>query len=248
MRFWTFCLLLLSLASPARAQQLAVTTHLTVTPRDVVVQETTYLGRPALKVSLSDDMQARMLAGLSGDQPTFATLPITFQNGTLEVDVAAELNGKGADDARAFVGLAYHINGDVSKFESIYLRMSNGRKATPPPPSPRDERAIQYFCYPDWRFRRLRAEFPGRYEQGADVAPAQWVHLRVDVSGTTVKAFVNNDPKPVLTITDARLGPDASGLIGLWVDDGTDAYFANLSVISTPPTPSTTPAPAPHKK
>jgi hypothetical protein len=40
------------------------------------------------------------------------------------------------------------------------------------PPSPRDQRAIQYFAYPDWKLDRLREQYPdGNYEAGADIGP-----------------------------------------------------------------------------
>ena len=36
--------------------------------------------------------------------------------------------------------------------------------------------AVQYFAYPDWKFDRLREEFPdGRYEAGADIGPDEWI-------------------------------------------------------------------------
>jgi hypothetical protein len=37
--------------------------------------------------------------------------------------------------------------------------------------SPRDQRAVQYFAYPDSKFDRLRQEFPdGRYEGAQTLA------------------------------------------------------------------------------
>jgi hypothetical protein len=40
------------------------------------------------------------------------------------------------------------------------------------PTEPSGQRAVQYFAYPDWKFDRLREEFPdGRFEAGADIAP-----------------------------------------------------------------------------
>jgi len=197
---------------------------------NVVASTADFNGRTCLKVSLTDDMQAKMLKGQPGDQATFALLPATFHNGSIEVDIAGEVNGKGAPDARGFVGIAFRVNEDASKFEAIYLRMTNGLKAEPPPPSPRNERAIQYFSYPDWRFSRFRKEFPGQYEKGASIAPRLWIPFRIEVSGTTAKAYVNNEPEPALTVTDLKMGPDAQGSVGLWVDDGSSGYFSNLRI------------------
>jgi hypothetical protein len=95
--------------------------------------------------------------------PTFVLIPTDFKNGTIEVDILGRLNAKALPDARAFVGLAYRVVDAEARFESVYLRPLNGQKTSPP--SPRDKRAIQYFAYPDWKFDRLRKEYPdGRYE------------------------------------------------------------------------------------
>lgn len=76
----------------------------------------------------------------------------------LLVDILSRLNGKGAADARAFAGIAYRITPGGDRFEAVYLRPLNGWKTNPP--SPRDQRAVQYFAYPDWKFDRLRERVP----------------------------------------------------------------------------------------
>lgn len=71
----------------------------------------------------------------------------------------------------------------VTALKRFYLRQLNGRKTNPP--SPRDQRAVKYFAYPDWKFDRLGEEFPdGRYEAGADIGPDEWTTLRIDIDGT----------------------------------------------------------------
>ena len=126
------------------------------------------------------------------DMPTFVLIPGNFKNGTIEVDILGRLNGKGLPDARAFVGLAYRVVEGGARFESIYLRPLNGRKTNPL--SPRDKRAIQYFAYPDWKFDRLRKEYPdGRYEAGADIADDEWIRLKLDIDDTRVRASVNDN-------------------------------------------------------
>jgi hypothetical protein len=67
-----------------------------------------------------------------------------------------------------------------------------GRDFAVQAPSPRDQRAVQYFAYPDWKFDRLRQEYPdGRYEAGADIGPDEWITLRIDIDGTRLTAAVN---------------------------------------------------------
>ena len=87
---------------------------------------------------------------------------------------------------------------------------------------------MQYFAYPDWKFDRLRRDFPnGHYESGADIAEDEWITLRLHIDEARVRVTVNG--KDELTLGDARGAPAAGG-IGLWVGMGTDGYFANLRV------------------
>jgi hypothetical protein len=183
-------------------------------------------GRKALKVELTE----AAMRGRPGidfrDMPTFVLIPATFKNGAIEVDVLGRLNGKGPPDARAFVGLAYHVTDCGERFESVYLRPLNGRKANPPPP--RDQRAIQYYAYPDWKFDRLRKEYPdGRFESGADINADEWISLKIEVDEGRLSARING--REELALADAKVAPVA-GRIGLWVDIGTVGYFANLRV------------------
>lgn len=182
-----------------------------------------YQGRGAVKVEMTE-AAVKAQIGVDFDNPTFVLIPIDFKDGTIEVDILGRLNGKGLPEARAFVGLAYRIVGAGARFESVYLRPLNGRKKQPP--TPREKRAIQYFAYPDWKFDRLRKEYPdGRYEAGADIADDEWIALKLDVDGTRVSVSVNG--KEELALTETKAQP-ASGGIGLWVEVGTDGYFANL--------------------
>jgi hypothetical protein len=97
-------------------------------------------------------------------------IPEWLENGTIEVDILSRLNGKGSPDARAYAGVAYRISDGGDRFEAVYLRPLNGWKSNPP--SPRDQRAVQYFAYPDWKFDRLREEFrTGALKRAQTLAP-----------------------------------------------------------------------------
>ena len=184
-----------------------------------------YKGRNALKVEMTE-AAAKAQLGVAFDMPTFVLIPGSFKNGTIEVDILGRLNGKGPPDARAFVGLAYRVANAEAGFESVYLRPLNGRKKDPP--SPRDKRAIQYFAYPDWKFDRLRKEYPdGRYESGADIADDEWIALKLDIDDARVRVSING--KEELALTETKAAPVAGG-IGLWVGIGAEGYFANLRV------------------
>ena len=188
----------------------------------------TFAGRKALAVELTHAAQQEILQGKAkSDGPNFALMDVAFANGTIEVDIAAQPNGKGAPDARGFAGIAFHIDREMSTFDGVYLRMANGSKNIPLPQGPRLERAVQYFSYPNRTWHVLREKFPGLYENAAPVAVGQWHTLRLEIQGHTVTAFV--DGKQVLVVNDISF-PKRTGRIGLWVDDGTIAYFSNLRV------------------
>ena len=162
--------------------------------------------------------------------PTFVIIPATFTDGTIEVDILSRLNGKGPADARAFAGIAYRIAEGGDRFEAVYLRPLNGLKTNPP--SPREQRAIQYFAYPDWPFDRLRTEYPdGRYDAPADIGPDEWTKLRIDVESTAVDVVVSGTT--VLRISETEAAP-AAGAVGLFVDIGSESYFSNLTISPSP--------------
>ena len=80
----------------------------------------------------------------------------------------------------------------------------NGQKTNPP--SPRDQRAIQYFAYPEWKFDRLREQYPdGDYEAGADIGPDEWITLKLDIDDTSLTANVNGNE--TLTLRKPRRHP-----------------------------------------
>jgi len=232
-RFFTIALLapaLALIANPVSRAQAQTTYDLTAMPQGATLHRVEaapaeYKGRKAIKIEMPDAAIKAQL-GIDVDMPTFVRIPADFTNGSIEVDLLSRLNGKGPPDARAFIGLSYRITDPEAHFETIYLRPLNGRKKNPP--SPRDKRAVQYFAYPDWKFDRLRKEYPdGHYESGADIAEDEWITLRLDIDEARVRVAVNG--KDELALTDAK-GTPASGGIGLWVGMGTEGYFANLRV------------------
>lgn len=161
------------------------------------------------------------------DEPTFARLSgPEFKNGTIEVKVRSRLLKDAPDFARGFIGIAFRINKDNSKFECIYIRPTNARADQ----QLRRNRSIQYFAYPDFKFERLRKESPGEYEAYADMGLDEWIELKIEVKGSQAKLFVNGHKQPALIVNDLKHGSDASGAVGLWVDVGTEGYFADLRI------------------
>lgn len=183
-------------------------------------------GDRVLKVSLSESVTATGVPDVDYiDEPTFLLIPAGFSTGTIEVDLRADLAEDAPDYARGFAGIAYHITNKGDRFEAIYLRPLNGTTLNPPPP--RHLRAVQYFAYPDWKYSRLRSAYPeGVYEAGADIRPGRWIHLKLVIKDTIT---ISIDNATVLTVDTPKVAP-TQGSVGLFVDIGTTAYFANLSI------------------
>ena len=215
-------LLLVLVAASASAQsvrsELTDTTHLRHGILDVRV--VSYRGRQALHV-LNPPVGALGAAIL---------IPGTeMANGTIELDVAGQPIAGAAPDARGFIGLVFRAVDDTT-YDSFYIRPTNGRAEE----QIRRNHSTQYIAAPDFLFDRLRAEAPGAYESYADLETGAWTHLRVEVSGSTARLFVNSSSQPVL-IANPLKGRGRSGLVGLWIGDQTDAYFSRLQVTVSQP-------------
>jgi hypothetical protein len=196
----------------------------------VTLQSAAYQGRTALRVELAPETVA---AQDYVDSNTFVVVPVDFGDGEIEVDLLGKLQSTAPPDARGFIGIAFRIAPDCSTFEAVYLRPTNGRTDDPV----RRQRAVQYFAYPDWKFDRLRRETPGRYEAGADIGPDEWLHMRLVVAGEQVQMYLDGrgNGAPLLVVKDLKLGATAHGAVGLWVDIGTEGYFANLRIVRRDP-------------
>ena len=161
------------------------------------------------------------------DEPTFVKIKgVDFTNGTIEVKVLSRLLKTAPPTARGFIGIAFHIDQQNSKFESIYVRPTNGRADD----QLRRNHSIQYFSYPDYKFDRLRKEAEGVYESYADMALDEWITMRIEIKGKKAKLFLNDNKQPSLIVNDLKLGENISGAIALWVDIGTEGYFADLKI------------------
>ena len=141
-------------------------------------------------------------------------------DGVIEVDV------KGRNEpGRSFVGLAFRgVNAE--HYEVVYLRPFNFRAESEVSRS----HSVQYVLVPSHEWRRLRTEHPGQYEAAiaSPPAPDAWVHLRLELDGSTVRVFIDRASEPALVVD--RIGAVERGWIGLWVGNPSDGMFANLKV------------------
>jgi hypothetical protein len=215
-----FLVMLAAVASPAAHGQSVRLGAAEFQPVNVSASVARLAGKDALLVVKDDAVK-------EFDEPTFARLiGSRFSNGVIEVRVLSRLRKDAPDFARGFIGVAFRINDDNSKFESIYLRPTNARVDN----QLRRNRSTQYFSYPDFRFERLRKEAPGEYESYADMGLDEWIDVRIEVRGSQARLFLNGGKQPALVVNDLKQGPTASGAVGLWVDVGTEGYFADLRV------------------
>jgi hypothetical protein len=179
-----------------------------------------YKGRQAVHLVAPPDKRTtdmHLLAIASGSN---------FTEGTIRVDVAGSPFDD-ASEARGFIGVAFHVEPHGSRYESFYLRPTNGRAQD----QLRRNHTTQYVSYPDFPWQELRKSRPGVYESYADIEPGAWTALRVVVRGKTAKLYVNEADQPTLIVNDLKLG-ESGGQVALWSHATTDGYFSYLQVIS----------------
>ncbi|MCU0471499.1 MAG: DUF1080 domain-containing protein [Arcicella sp.] len=161
------------------------------------------------------------------DEPTFVRIKnLDFQDGIIEVKVLSRLLKTARPSDRGFIGIAFRIDEQNSKYESIYIRPTNGRAED----QVRRNHSVQYYCYPNYKFDRLRKESPEKYETYADMGLNEWITMRVEIKGNSVKLYLNNQKSPNFIVNE-MLGNSKSGGIALWVDVGTEGYFKDLTII-----------------
>jgi hypothetical protein len=179
----------------------------------------TYRGRRAVHLVHSPDHEGTddaIIAILGGSE---------FSNGIIEADVAGAPRSDTPADSRGFIGISFHVQPHASRFETIYLRPTNGRSDE----QGRRNHSVQYSSDPDFPWYRLREENPGVYESYVDLEAGAWTRMKIVVSGTIARLYVNGALQPCLIVKDLKMG-EASGKIALWAHWTTDAYFSNLRV------------------
>ena len=185
--------------------------------RNVKTEMVTYKGRRALRV-------ADAAAADVGDGERLVILSKTeFQDGVIEIDLTGEPGPGAAAGARGFVGMAFRIAPDASKFECFYLRPTNGRADD----QVRRNHSTQYISFPDFPWQKLRKEFPEKYESYVDLVPAEWTKVKIEVRGEQARLYIHGNAQPTLLVNDLKLGM-AKGAIALFIGPGTIAHFSDL--------------------
>jgi hypothetical protein len=179
----------------------------------------TYNGRPSVRIT--DDGPETL-----GDAGRLAVLHrAPFLDGVIEMDIAGDTLPAAAADARGFVGIAFRVSADRSRFECLYLRPKNGRAED----QLQRNHSTQYISLPGYPWQKLRSETPGKYESYADMVAGKWMHVKIEVSGQRARLYLNGAEQPSLVVNDLKQAPVA-GDIAFWVGPETVAHFANLNV------------------
>lgn len=184
---------------------------------NVEAAEHDYLGKKSLRVTdISANTEAKFVKIDNYD----------FKNGVIEIELSGKPAESSSEQARGFVGIAFRIDNDNSKFECFYLRPTNGRADD----QVRRNHSAQYISFPDFPWFKLRKEFPEKYESYVDLVSGEWTKVRIEVKDNRAKLFVHGNPQPTLLVNDLKLGADHRGAVGLWIGPGTEAHFANLRI------------------
>lgn len=186
---------------------------------NVKAEPVNFKGRKALRVS---DAAA---AG-TGDEGRLVILPKTdFQDGIIEVDLAGEPGPGAGEGARGFVGMAFRVAADASRFECFYLRPTNGRAED----QVRRNHSAQYISNPGFPWHLLRKEFPEKYETYVDLVAGEWTKVKIEVRGEKARLYVNGVEQPTMLVNDLKQ-KQSKGAIALWIGTGTVAHFANVRI------------------
>jgi hypothetical protein len=186
---------------------------------NVKAEPVTYLGHEAIRITdtgAPDLGDAGRLAVIGGS---------SFQDGTIEVDLTGDTVPDARPEYRGFVGISFRVSSDRSHFETFYLRPKNGRSDD----QVQRNHSAQYISLPGFPWQKLRSESPGKYESYVDLVPGKWIQVKIQVSGTSARLYVNGAEQPTLIVNDLKQPPE-QGAIALWVGPGTIANFSDLKV------------------
>jgi hypothetical protein len=187
-------------------------------------------GKKGLRVTMSDESRTRLKSMTPEQQletqQLAAITGLDFTNGVIEAEIAGQPAPDAPEGARGFVGIAFRLQNDMRTYDAFYLRPTNGRADD----QERRNHAAQYISHPAWPWFRLRKETPSKYEAYVDLVTGAWTRIKIEVRGERARLFVHGQEQPTLVINDVKSGAQGKGAIALWIDQGTIAYFRDLSV------------------
>ncbi len=184
--------------------------------RNVLATAGEHRGRKAVRIVEVPGVRAETIAIVTASD---------FEDGTIELELAGQVLAGAPPTSRGFVGVAFRVDAKSLAYDCFYLRPENGRADD----QLRRNRSAQYISHPDFPWYRLRKEQPGVYEAYVDLEPGAWTKLRVVVKGGEARLFVHGADQPTLVVKDMKRAP-TRGPVALWIGQGTEAYFRNLTI------------------
>ncbi len=136
---------------------------------------------------------------------------VEFENGVIEVELVTP------DRTRSYPGIVFRMQ-DETNLEWVYVR---------PHRSPFYSDAIQYTPMIN-RVTGWQLYSGEGYTALADFPAGEWVQLKLEISGSQARVFLNGAEEPDLTITDLKHGV-SRGAIGVLDSTGEAACFSNFS-------------------
>ena len=200
----------------ATPQALPLSTVAGLRPIGVTLEAVEHRGHRAVRVLAQPSFEGHQLVLVPGT---------SLRDGVIEAQLAGRPAAGAGEGARGFVGIAFRVGEDGSRFECFYLRPTNGRADD----QLRRNHSTQYIAHPGFPWQKLREESPGVYESYVDLVPGEWTAVRIEVEGRKARLFVGGATQPTLLVNDLKLG-EGTGAVALWVGDGTEAWFRDLTV------------------
>ena len=207
-----------SAAPRTRAVNLRLDSDEGLKPVNAKIEPVTFRGRKALRVSDTAP------EGTSDAGRYVIVTGSEFEDGVIKVDLAGD-HVPSAPGSRGFVGIAFRVAPDGSRFECFYLRTYNGRSED----QLQRNHSAQYISIPEFPWNRLREEFPAKYESYVDLVPNEWVKVKIEVRGEQARLYVHDAQQPTLIVNNLLHGT-TSGAVALFISSNSLAHFSNLRV------------------
>ena len=189
-------------------------------PVHTLVEDALVDGEQAVRVVKRDKVE-------QPDENTYAACRgVALRDGVVQLRLRSRLLPDAPEYARGFVGLVFRAKADGSEFESFYVRPTNGRDCTDPV---RRAHGCQYFSYPGYTFGYFREFGITAYEAPVELSLDEWFTLKAVIRGRHAEFYVNE--KLALTVEDLKHGSGDAGMLGVYVDVGTEAFLSGLEFV-----------------
>jgi 3-keto-disaccharide hydrolase len=207
--------------SPSTSQEFPLTDTKGLVARGATAEVAEFAGRKAVRLTRTEGGEG------------YVVLPgVEFQDGTIDVDVAAKITTPPGVRMPGFVGVTFRGAADDSSFDHFYLRPRNSRAMD----QTMRNHSAQYSANPGFSWYVLRRAWPAVYESYAELQPDGWNHMKIDVAGRSATLYVNGSAQPTLVV-DGMKGPNLKGVVTLRASSGQEAYYSNLRITHATPQP-----------